>query len=67
MAYQEDGEGIAMPRKPRRLLDNGYYHIVLKGSGNQILFESEGDYRKFLSYLYEFAARHKLQLMRGAS
>ena len=57
------GRGIAMPRKPRRLLDNGYYHIVLKGSGNQILFESEGDYRKFLSYLYEFAARHKLQLI----
>ena len=52
-----------MPRKPRRLLDTGYYHIVLKGSGNQILFESEGDYRKFLSYLYEFAARHKLQLI----
>ena len=52
-----------MPRKPRRLLDTGYYHIVLKGSGNQILFESEWDYRKFLSYLYEFAARHKLQLI----
>ena len=42
-----------MPRGPRRLSDSGYYHVVVKGDGGQIIFESDADRRYYLRLLEE--------------
>ncbi|MDO4437009.1 MAG: transposase [Coriobacteriaceae bacterium] len=52
-----------MPRRPRERAESGYYHVVLKGSGNQILFECEEDHRSFLFYIDEYIARHDIRLI----
>ena len=40
-----------MPRSPRVLSGSGYYHVVMRGAGKQIIFEDAGDYEAFLSVL----------------
>ena len=42
-----------MPRTARKLSNSGYYHIVSRGNGKQILFEEEADYLFFLKTLSE--------------
>ncbi len=37
-----------MPRAPRIRTDEGVYHVILRGSGRQILFENDADRRLFL-------------------
>lgn len=43
--------GVRMPRGPRALSDSGYYHVVMRGAGMQVIFEDAGDYEEFLSVL----------------
>lgn len=38
-----------MPRAARKKSENGYYHIVLRGIGRQILFEDDEDHERFLT------------------
>lgn len=52
-----------MVRQNRRRAESGFYHVVLKGSGSQILFEDNDDRRAFLSYLEEMLARYDSQLI----
>ncbi len=40
-----------MPRIARNISSTGYMHVIAKGIGNQILFESSADYRKYLLLL----------------
>lgn len=40
-----------MARRPRAHAESGFYHVILKGSGSQIIFEDDSDRRSFLSYL----------------
>lgn len=40
-----------MTRRPRAHAESGFYHVILKGSGSQIIFEDDSDRRPFLSYL----------------
>ncbi len=40
-----------MPRVARAKSESGFYHVMAKGSGGQILFEEDGDYQAFLAYL----------------
>lgn len=37
-----------MARSPRVRAEQGFYHVVLRGSGRQIIFECDGDRRLFL-------------------
>lgn len=37
-----------MPRSSRAIAQSGHYHVVLRGNGRQILFESDRDRLKFL-------------------
>ena len=50
-----------MPRYARMPSESGYYHVVNRGIGKQILFEEEEDYERFLDTLKRY------QLSREAS
>lgn len=40
-----------MARTPRVRTEEGFYHVILRGSGRQILFENDGDRRLLLALL----------------
>lgn len=42
-----------MARQPRKLSNSGFYHVVFKGNGGQIIFWDDADRRFFLSLLRE--------------
>ena len=47
-----------MPRGARKKSENGYYHVILRGIGKQILFEDDEDNERFLSTVQ----RYRLEL-----
>ena len=49
-----------MPRKPRLLTETGIYHVILRGNGRQLIFESDDDYRKLIEYLDKMTGRHNI-------
>lgn len=40
-----------MPRAPRAIAESGFYHVILRGNGKQIIFEDDADRRAFLVLL----------------
>lgn len=40
-----------MPKIPRPVSESGYYHLILRGNGKQIVFEEKSDYAHFLHLL----------------
>ena len=42
-----------MSRRPRRESPTGYYHVIQRGTGKQILFEEESDYERYITKLVE--------------
>jgi len=44
-----------MPRTARQISRTGYYHVIVRGVGKQILFEDQMDYRKYLSLLKKYS------------
>lgn len=44
-----------MSQSPRRSGISGYYHIIIRGNGKQILFECDRDRMKFLSSLQKYS------------
>lgn len=40
-----------MPRCARRVSDSGFYHVMLRGNGRQVIFEDDADRRAFLEAL----------------
>lgn len=42
-----------MPRQPRAISESGFYHVVLKGDGGQVIFWDDSDRRLFLGLLKE--------------
>lgn len=47
-----------MPRTARKKSESGYYHVILRGIGRQILFEDDEDNERFLSTVQ----RYRLEL-----
>ena len=43
-----------MPRKQRIISESGYYHVVIRGVGRQMLFEEDRDYETFLRILGKY-------------
>ena len=43
-----------MPRKPRHLVDNGFYHIMSRGHNKCELFHSRKDYEKYRDLIIEY-------------
>ncbi|MBQ0018395.1 MAG: transposase [Clostridiales bacterium] len=42
-----------MSRRPREESSTGYYHVMQRGAGKQILFEDETDYQRYMDKLVE--------------
>ena len=40
-----------MPRAPRATAESGFYHVILRGNGKQMIFEDDADRRVFLELL----------------
>ena len=49
-----------MPRGTRELSEQGFYHVIMRGTGKQVIFEDEGDYEAFLWTLRRALERFSL-------
>ncbi len=52
-----------MPRGARKKSESGYYHIVQRGIGKQILFEDDEDNRRFLAIMQRYRRELGFELM----
>lgn len=52
-----------MSRGARQVSESGFYHVMMRGCGRQILFEDDGDRLKFLGLLSEMLARSGVVLI----
>ena len=52
-----------MPRGARVLSKSGYYHVVNRGVGRQILFEDEEDYLRFLDTMRRYLKEEPFELI----
>ncbi len=44
-----------MARQARKQSETGYFHVIVRGNGKQILFEESSDYRYYLSLLERYS------------
>ncbi len=51
-----------MPRRPRLLLDGGYYHIVTRGNDKRLLFRHQKDYNYFLGVIRRYLGRFQVYI-----
>jgi len=52
-----------MPRKPRILLDGGYYHILTRGNDRRKIFRYKQDYNYFLKIIKEYLAEFEVSIL----
>ena len=52
-----------MPRSARNHSESGYYHVVNREIGRQILFEKKGDYVRFLDTLRRYLKEEPFELI----
>ena len=51
-----------MARKPRYPGYSGYYHVIIRGNGKQILFEDDKDYRYMLDTIKRYMEETDIQI-----
>lgn len=51
-----------MPIMPRPISEMGYYHLILRGNGKQIIFEEQVDYIHFLCNLKQYSMENKITI-----
>ncbi len=56
------GEMIAMPRRSRKLMDNGYYHILSRGNDRKNIFRCEEDYLNFLTITFKYLMKYDVHI-----
>ena len=54
---------MKMPRTARQYGISGYYHIVSRGIGKQVLFEDEGDHLFFLNTLKKYVQEEQFKII----
>jgi len=52
-----------MPRKPRILLDGGYYHILTRGNDRRKIFRYKHDYNYFLKIIKLYLAKFQVNIL----
>ncbi|MDP2905684.1 MAG: transposase, partial [Candidatus Omnitrophota bacterium] len=52
-----------MPRRPRVLIDNGYYHVVTRGIDKRRLFQDQQDYRCFKELMKEYLDEFQVNIL----
>jgi len=51
-----------MPRIPRSLIDNGYYHIVTRGNDRRKLFRRRDDYVRILEIIRLYVEKYQVRI-----
>jgi putative transposase len=51
-----------MPRKPRQLLDNGFYHVIARGNNRLFLFGVEDGFERFKALLIGAKVKYPYKL-----
>ncbi|MBO6062050.1 MAG: transposase [Clostridia bacterium] len=51
-----------MSRQARQISDTGYYHVIVRGIGRQLLFEDASDYRYYLLLLERYSKETALTI-----
>ena len=51
-----------MVHAPRKISETGYYHVVVKGDGGQILFECDADRMRFIANLLKATEEEKVEV-----
>lgn len=51
-----------MSRQARKESPTGYYHVIQRGTGKQIIFEDDADYTKYLTKLKECKDRYEIKV-----
>ncbi len=51
-----------MPRRPRRMSNSGYMHVIVRGVGKQILFEDSMDFKHFLKRLELYSLETEVKI-----
>lgn len=52
-----------MPRKPRVLVDGGYYHVVTRGIDRRRLFCYQQDYKYFLGVMKKYLTKFEINII----
>ncbi len=52
-----------MPRQARALSESGYYHVINRGIGKQVLFEDGDDFQRFLDTLKRYIEEEHFELI----
>ena len=52
-----------MPRQAKALSESGYYHVINRGIGKQVLFEDGDDYLRFLDTLKRYKEEEHFELI----
>jgi putative transposase len=51
-----------MPRRPRHLEDNGYFHVLTRGNNRKIIFRSNGDYEYFVAAIKKYLRKYQIRI-----
>ncbi len=54
---------VFIPRKARKASSTGYYHVVIKGNGGQIIFEEDADRERFLRTLGKYIREEPFEIL----
>lgn len=52
-----------MPRGPRIILDNVYYHIINRGNQQQSIFLEDGDFNQYINILKSFKKKFGFKIL----
>lgn len=51
-----------MPHSARKKSETGFYHVVVKGSGDQIIFENDADRIRFINEMAQSSKDHAVEI-----
>lgn len=51
-----------MPRLPRLLLSQSFYHVMTRGNNKNKVFRNDTDYQKYLDFVFELKVKHNFEI-----
>ena len=51
-----------MPSGPRLFLENGCYHIMIRGNNKKKIFHASNDYKHYISLIKKYKKRYKIKV-----
>jgi putative transposase len=56
------GGMFTMPRRSRKLMDNGFYHTLTRGNDRKNIFRCEEDYLNFLTITFKYLMKYDVHI-----